>query len=94
MVESSTLALLMALAALTSAIGLALIRFTSRTMMPPSFQVATIDLVLGAKDQTPLHDSQSLFILMPDHLKTHAEMVAWMTRELPKLTSEIHQRRD
>jgi hypothetical protein len=83
----------MALAALTSAIGLALIRLTSRTMMPPSFQVATIDPVLGAKDQTGIHDPKRTFIVMPDHLKTRDEMVAWMTRELPKLTAEIHQRR-
>ena len=83
----------MALAALTSAIGLALIRLTLRTMIPPSFQVATIDPVLGAKDQTGIHDPKRTLILMPDHLKTRAEMVAWMTRELPKLTLEIHQRR-
>lgn len=25
---------------------------------------------------------------MPDSLKTREEMVAWMTRELPKLTTE------
>ncbi len=93
MVESSTLALLIALAALSSAIGLALMRFTSRMMMQPSIPTATIDPVIGAKDQTPLHAPKSTFILMPDHLKTHAEMVAWMTRELPKLTAQIHQRR-
>ncbi len=83
----------MALAALTSAIGLALIRLTSRIMILPSLPAATTDPVLGAKDQTVIHDPRSSFILMPDHLKTHAEMVAWMTRELPKLTAETRQRR-
>ncbi len=93
MVDSLTLDLLIALAALISAIGLALLWFTPRTMMPPSLPAAAPDPVIGAKDQTALHDSKSPFITMPDHLKTHAEMVAWMTRELPKLTAEIHQRR-
>ena len=32
------------------------------------------------------------FIPMPKHLRTHAEMVAWMTQELPKLTEQtIHR---
>ena len=93
MVEILTLALLIALAALTSAIGLALMRFTSRTMMPPSLPAATADPVIGAKDHPATYDPKSPFLLMPDHLKTHDEMVAWMTRELPKLTAERHQRR-
>jgi hypothetical protein len=92
-VDGLTLVFLIALAALTSAIGLALIRLTSRTMVPPSSQVATIDPVLGAKDQTGIHDPKRTFIVMPDHLKTHDEMVAWMTRELPKLTAARYQRR-
>ncbi len=93
MVESLTLALLIALAALTAAIGLALIRLTSRIMMLPSLPAATTDAVLRAKHQTALHDPKSTFIRMPDHLKTHDEMVAWMTRDLPKLTAEMQQRR-
>ena len=83
----------MALAALTSAIGLALIRLTSRIMMLPSLPAAATDPVLSAKDRTALHDPRSPFIVMPDHLKTHAEMVSWLTAELPKLTAERHQRR-
>ena len=93
MVESSTLALLLGLMALTAAIGLALIRLTSRIMMLPSLPAATTDPVLRAKDQTVIHDPRSPFILMPDHLKTNDEMVTWMTRELPRLTAERHQRR-
>ena len=28
------------------------------------------------------------FIPMPKHLRTHDEMIAWMTQELPRLTAE------
>ena len=93
MVDGLTLALLIALAALISATGFALLWFTPRTTIPPSLPAATTDPVLGAKDQTALHDRRSPFILMPDHLKTNNEMVTWMTRELPRLTAERHQRR-
>ena len=93
MVDSLTLALLIALAALISATAFALLWFTPRTTIPPSFPATTTDPLIGAKDQTATHDPKSTLILMPDHLKTHAEMVTWMTRELPKLTTEIHQRR-
>jgi hypothetical protein len=85
--------LLIALAALISALGFALLWFTPRTTIPPSLPAATTDPVLGAKDQTVIYDPKNAFILMPDDLKTHAEMVSWMTRELPKLTAETRQRR-
>ena len=31
-------------------------------------------------------DADAPFVPMPSHLRTRAEMVAWMTQELPKLT--------
>ena len=93
MVDSLTLALLFALATLISANGFALIWFTPQTNIPPSLPAATTDPVLGTKDQIILPDPKSGLIPMPDHLKTHEEMVAWMARDLPKLTAEIHQRR-
>ena len=93
MVDSLTLAVLLGLTALTLAMGLAFMWFLSRTMMPLSLPAVTTGPVLGAKDQREIHDPKSPFIQMPDHLKTHDEMVAWMTRELPKLTAELHQRR-
>jgi hypothetical protein len=31
-------------------------------------------------------DNEGPFIPIPSHLTTHAEMVDWMTRELPRLT--------
>jgi hypothetical protein len=88
-----TLALLIALAALISATAFALLWFTPRATIPPSLPAATTDPLIGAKDPTALDEPKSTLILMPDHLKTRHEMVAWMTRELPKLTAEIHQRR-
>lgn len=39
---------------------------------------------LAAADRT-----HGPFIPMPDHLKTKDEMVAWMTRELPRLTANL-----
>jgi hypothetical protein len=91
--DSLTLAVLIALAALISATGFALLWFTSRTTIPPSLPAAATDPLIGATDQTATHDPKSTLILMPDHLKTRNEMVSWMTRELPKLTAKIHQRR-
>lgn len=34
-------------------------------------------------------DAEEPFLAMPQHLKTRAEMVAWMTQELPKLTESM-----
>ncbi len=47
------------------------------------------DPILGKRDQAAIYDSYEPFIEMPDHLKTHDEMVAWMTKELPRLTADI-----
>jgi hypothetical protein len=38
---------------------------------------------------TPVADNEGPFIPMPSHLTTRAEMVDWMTRELPRLTAGI-----
>lgn len=37
-------------------------------------------------------DAAEPFIPMPAHLTTHAEMVAWMTQELPRLAEEADAR--
>lgn len=37
-------------------------------------------------------DTDVPFVAMPDHLRTRAEMVAWMTQELPKLTESVTTR--
>ncbi len=47
-----------------------------------------LDPILGERDRMGIYESYGPFVPMPDHLKTHDEMVAWMTQELPKLTAE------
>lgn len=47
-----------------------------------------LDPITGPKDRIAIYDTGGPFIAMPDSLKTREEMVAWMTRELPKLTTE------
>jgi hypothetical protein len=46
------------------------------------------DPITGPKDRIAIYDSGGPFIPMPDSLQTRHEMVAWMTKELPKLTAE------
>lgn len=46
-----------------------------------------LDLILDEEGQRAVHNADDPFIPMPDHLKTRDEMVAWMTKELPKLTA-------
>jgi hypothetical protein len=43
-------------------------------------------LIDETRERTPVAVDQEPFIPMPDHLKSHAEMIAWMTKELPRLT--------
>jgi hypothetical protein len=49
--------------------------------------------MLDPKDDTPIYDIDGPFIPIPDHLKTADEMVAWMTRDMPKLTAEAQKPR-
>lgn len=48
-----------------------------------------LDPILGARDPIAIYRSEEPFIPMPSHLRTHDEMVAWMTGELPKLTERL-----
>jgi hypothetical protein len=83
------LALLLAFAGLVGAIG---VHFTWISHRPPTVRRTkqrTIDFTSGAKDDAVICASGSSFIPMPDGLQTHDEMVAWMTKELPKLTAEL-----
>ncbi len=48
-----------------------------------------IDPILGAKDQAAIHDTDTSFIPMPDHVRTNDEVVTWLTKDLPKLTIVI-----
>jgi len=52
-----------------------------------------VDPILGAKDQAAIHDLDTSFIPMPDYLRTRDEMVTWMVRDLPRLTSRLHDGR-
>jgi hypothetical protein len=47
------------------------------------------DPILGPRDQVAVYESHGPFIPMPKNLTTQAEMVAWMTEELPKLTAGL-----
>jgi hypothetical protein len=47
-----------------------------------------LDPITGPKDRIAIYDTEGPFIPMPESLRTREEMVAWMTRELPKLTAE------
>ncbi|WP_457091765.1 hypothetical protein [Microvirga sp. P5_D2] len=38
-----------------------------------------------ADGQSATQDAEAPFVAMPGHLRTNAEMVAWMTQELPTL---------
>lgn len=48
----------------------------------------------SAEEESPAmpSDAEEPLISMPEHLKTHAEMVAWMTQELPRLTEGMATR--
>lgn len=47
-----------------------------------------VDPITGPKDRVAIYDTGGSFIPMPDRVRTHDEMVEWMTKELPKLTAE------
>src|SRR4051794_28708075 len=69
-------------------LGLVILWICSRFTAPMKESVR--DPILGPKDRIAVYGSRELLIPMPDHLKTHHEMVAWMTKELPKLTA-VHR---
>jgi hypothetical protein len=46
------------------------------------------DPILGPRDRIAIHDTRGPFIPMPQNLRTQDEMVAWMTRDLPRLLGE------
>ena len=57
-----------------------------RTTLLPSDIPSRVDPILGKRDRVAIHDTYGPYISMPKDLRTKDEMVAWMTRELPKLT--------
>ncbi len=57
-----------------------------RTTLLPSDIPSRLDPIMGKRDRVAIHDTYGPYIPMPKDLRTKDEMVAWMTRELPKLT--------
>lgn len=61
-------------------------------MTRPEETPSSIDPILGARDRMAVYRAsgpfirphRDVFLPMPDHLKTQEEMIAWMTKELPK----------
>ena len=85
--SSFELVLLLSLAGLTGIIGL---RFVWISHGPPSLWTVkhtAVDPFVSPSLWIKVYDSSGPFIPMPNHLKTQDEMVAWMTKELPKLTA-------
>jgi len=78
------------LVVLAGAVGMLLLLVTwfgGRTITP-EFE-DDLDPINGARDPVAIYESHGPFIPMPEHLKTHDQMIAWMTQELPRLTAEI-----
>ena len=61
--------------------------FGGRTITP-EFE-DDLDPINGARDPVAIYESHGPFIPMPEHLKTHDQMIAWMTQELPRLTADM-----
>jgi hypothetical protein len=69
---------------------LLLVRATAR---PTDYTApSTVGLISETREHTLVAVDQDSFMPMPDHLTTHAEMVAWMTEELPRLTEGMAAR--
>jgi hypothetical protein len=49
------------------------------------------DALFKPKGRLAVHQTFAPFIAMPDQLQTRDEMVAWMTKELPKLAVGKHK---
>jgi hypothetical protein len=62
-------------------------------MMRPDGEPSGVDPILGARDRVAIYRPGGPFIRphrdvlvpMPEHLTTQEEMVAWMTKELPRV---------
>ncbi len=65
--------------------------FSGRTIDPKI--ESPLDPILGRRDQAAIHDTVGPFIPMPNDLQTKDEIVAWLTQELPKRTSELSRSR-
>jgi hypothetical protein len=79
---------LLLVSACLAALGLVLFEMAWSFNWPTGGRPRGIDPIRGAKDRVAIYDTPSLLIPMPDDLRTHEEIVAWMRDELPKLTAK------
>ena len=86
-------AILAALARLTVAIGLRFMWISHRIPRAHRNRPTATDPITGSRDRVAIYDLGGPFIPMPAHLRSADEMVAWMTKELPKLTAGISKPR-
>jgi hypothetical protein len=82
-----------ALAMLTGAIGLRYMWISHRPPTLCSAKPTAVDPIISLELPIKVYDAGGSFIPMPNHLKTRDEMVAWMTKELPKLTADMQNPR-
>jgi hypothetical protein len=86
LVTDLTIAMLAILAGTTGMLWLLLVSFGDGHATP--LRPYADDSIAITADRRASEDPDGPFIPMPDHLKTHHDMVAWMTRELPRLAAE------
>ncbi len=79
--------ILAALAGFSAAIWLLLLWVGERATTSFEMSPDGLDPNLGPRDPVAIYD-HGPFIPMPEHLRTQDEMVAWMTKDLPKLLTE------
>jgi hypothetical protein len=83
------LALFVTLAVLIGAIGPRFMWISQRPSSLWTVKHTAIDPFVSPILWIEVYDSSGPFIPMPNHLKTCDEMVAWMTKELPKITAKM-----
>ena len=90
------MALLLAFLGCGGALTLALLWIGNRVRLGPDTAPLGVDLISGARDRVAVYRASEplirhhphVLIPMPDHLGTQDEMVAWMTKDLPRLVSQ------
>ena len=71
--------------------ALGMLELLVRTRARPTNPTApsTAALINETRKRKPVAVDQESFIPMPDHLKSHTDMIAWMTKELPRLIEGV-----
>jgi hypothetical protein len=87
MLPDALVAVLAAVAGFFAAIWLLLLWVGEHTGAAFDRSPDPLDPILGPRDRIVICEGGEPFIPMPEHLRTHDEMVSWMTTELPKLTA-------